>query len=188
MAYGKTVGPTCGTSQQMEIDQGTRIPLASPVPGANGKSGDKERVLGTCELVLTRTTFSKKSTMGELSHRGCRLFYTLEDVERETKIYGKTAIPLGNYDIKLAHSPRFDRVLPLLLNVPNFTHVLIHNGSYAENTDGCILVGNTKGDDFLGGSRKAVDALMKFLQPYASASAGIRIRVQHVKGAQASDK
>lgn len=188
MAYDKTLGPLCGSSQQTEIDQGTRIPLASPVPRGGDKAGDKQKVLGPCELVLTRKTVSKKSTMGELSHRGCRLFYTMEHLEREIKIDKKTAVPPGKYEVKLMHSPKFGRVLPRLQNVPNFTGVLIHNGSYVENSEGCILVGNTKSADFLGGSVNAVNALLKFLQPYASASAKIWIRIQHGKGMQALDK
>lgn len=79
---------------------------------------------------------------------------TLEDAVRESKIYGKTAIPCGKYPIDMnTVSPKFkDRVwakpymgkIPRLVNVPGYTGVLIHVGNTAEDTSGCLLVGKNK--------------------------------------------
>ena len=65
--------------------------------------------------------------------------YIVEDTERVTKVKGKTAIPRGEYQITITHSQRFDRELPILLNVPNFTGVRIHAGNDNEDTEGCLL-------------------------------------------------
>ena len=87
--------------------------------------------------------------------------YTLEDKVRDKKIYGETAIPYGTYDVIVTMSARFKKMLPLLLNVPNFTGVRIHSGNTKENTEGCILVGMDNGNDgFLGDSRTAMRRLM----------------------------
>ena len=51
--------------------------------------------------------------------------------------------------------------MPLLLNVPGFEGVRIHAGNTAKDTEGCILVGMTKSDDFIGGSKMAFETLMQ---------------------------
>jgi hypothetical protein len=94
--------------------------------------------------------------------------YTLEDVVRPNgeKVYGQTAIPEGRYQIKLTMSNRFKIVLPLLENVPNFEGVRIHPGNTAADTDGCILVGQTKTSNSIGSSRVAFDKLFSRLQAH----------------------
>ena len=80
----------------------------------------------------------------------------MEDTVREgPKIAGKTAIPYGTYNVIITPSNRFKRYLPLLENVPNFTGVRIHPGNTSEDTEGCLLVGNTKGRNFVGESKAA---------------------------------
>lgn len=59
----------------------------------------------------------------------------------EIKVYGETAIPYGIYEIIITFSPKFGRELPLLLNVPNFEGIRIHNGTTKDDTWGCLLVG-----------------------------------------------
>lgn len=113
------------------------------------------------KLLLKRKHKTSNSTIGELSIDGKFECYTLEDVEREKKIYGKTAIPKGTYEIVMTMSNRFKIVLPLLLNVPNFEGVRIHVGNYPKDTEGCILLGQTRSIDFIGNSKMAV---VKFLQ------------------------
>lgn len=192
MACGRTPGPTCGDQSTTTIDSGTRIPAASPIPGTVGAgdstAGSTKKVLGPCELLLVRTTFTENSTMGELSLRGRHLFYTLEDVERVKKIAKETAIPTGTYEIRLTESPRFGTVLPELLNVPNFTDIRIHWGNTAGKTEGCILVGSVKSKDYVSGNtHKAVKELMALLKPYSDAKAGIRITIRHGKAAEGAE-
>ena len=103
------------------------------------------------ELTLTRRWAVQESTLGELSDAGQRICYTLEDRVRPgdiflVKIPGKTAIPAGRYRVIVTFSQRFQRELPLLVDVPNFTAIRIHAGNRAENTEGCILVGQAIGD------------------------------------------
>ena len=64
--------------------------------------------------------------------------------EYERKIYGETAIPFGKYEIELSISPKFKRLLPLLLDVKHFTGIRIHRGNTAEDSHGCILPGENK--------------------------------------------
>lgn len=116
------------------------------------------------KLHLKRLHRTDKSTIGELTIDGKFECYTLEDIEREVKIKAETAIPKGTYKVIINQSNRFKRLMPLLLNVSNFEGVRIHAGNTNHDTEGCILVGRTRGVDFIGQSRKAYDSLFKKMQ------------------------
>ncbi len=111
------------------------------------------------KLLLKRLHRTDKSTVGELSINGIFECYTLEDIEREVKIKGKTAINKGTYKVIINRSNRFKKDMPLLLSVPNFEGVRIHSGNKAEDTEGCILVGTSRSLDFIGNSRVAYNKL-----------------------------
>lgn len=112
-------------------------------------------------ILIRRMIFTDNSTIGELYINSEFICYTLEDTVRKEgeKIYGKTAIPKGTYKVAITMSNRFKKELPLLLNVPNFEGVRIHTGNNPEDTEGCILVGNTKDVDWIGQSKLAFDSL-----------------------------
>lgn len=91
---------------------------------------------------MVRSGFHSKATVGDLYADGVWAGFTLEDRVREgPKVYGETAIPEGCYEVMLTHSPRFKRVLPLLIDVPGFDGIRIHPGNTHEDTQGCILIG-----------------------------------------------
>lgn len=98
------------------------------------------------KLFLKRIYKGPDYTIGKLYIDGKYFCDTLEDTVRPdgVKVYGKTAIPAGTYKIELVPSYRFQRLMPMLLDVPNFSGILIHNGNTADDTDGCILVGKNK--------------------------------------------
>lgn len=106
-------------------------------------------------------------TIGRLYIDGEFFCNTLEDTDRglkqttpireliNKKIPNQTAIPTGTYKITLnIKSPKYssynfyDEVcngyLPRLLDVPGFTGILIHVGSNASHSSGCVLVGYNK--------------------------------------------
>ena len=116
------------------------------------------------KLLLKRIHKTDVSTIGELYIDGIFQCYTLEDIERDVKIKSETAIAKGKYKIMITLSNRFKKYMPLLLNVPNFEGVRIHSGNTNHDTEGCILVGQTRSKDFIGQSRKAFDKLFKKLE------------------------
>jgi len=130
------------------------------------------------KLDLVRTAFTTLSTIGELSIDGAFECYTLEDRIRDRKIYGKTAIREGSYAVALTHSPRFGKVMPLLLDVPEFEGIRIHPGNTHADTEGCILVGETKAVDFIGNSRAAYRKLLAKLETASSAGEALSIRIR----------
>ena len=142
-------------------------------------------------LHLLRDTFCDTHTLGKLTINGQFECYTLEDTDRYLdgggiKIYGQTAIPAGVYTVTLSHSPRFGRVLPLLLSVPGFSGVRIHPGNSDRDTEGCILVGDARNVEDgaslpLSQSRKAFERLMEKLKQALAKSESIRITIEREK-------
>lgn len=111
-------------------------------------------------LRLIREPSQHGATLGVLFVDGVFEAWTLEDEIRAVKIPGQTAIPAGRYPVLMTWSPRFSRVLPEVRNVPNFVGVRIHAGNRKEDTEGCILVGEHRGDAWIGDSRSALARLM----------------------------
>lgn len=115
-------------------------------------------------LLLKRLIFTGKSTIGELFIDGEFYCNTLEDAVREEKVYGKTAIPAGRYEVVIDYSNRFKKKMPHILNVPGFEGIRIHTGNRPGDTEGCILLGMTKGEDFIGRSRDAYGKFFYILE------------------------
>jgi hypothetical protein len=129
------------------------------------------------ELLLQRNHGTTGYTAGRLYQLEC---FTLEDQERAQKIPGKTAIPAGRYEVIVDFSNRFQRPLPLLLNVPGFTGIRIHPGNTANDTEGCILVGADDGnpnDAWLGHSREAFNSLFAKIQTAIAAGQKVWITI-----------
>lgn len=120
------------------------------------------------KMLLQRRPSTANCTIGDLSIDGRPECHILEDVVREVfgvpvekwKVYGKTAIPQGTYDIVVDFSPRFKRFLPHILNVPGFSGVRIHPGNTDADTDGCLLPGTWKSGERVNNSREAFSALI----------------------------
>ena len=118
------------------------------------------------KLRIIRGLSDEAATIGCLFVDGIFECLTLEDEVRPgPKVAGLTAIPPGTYKVVLSMSPKFKRVLPEVLNVPGFTGIRIHKGNKPEDTEGCILLGQSKvSNKFIGGSGLAFDALFPRLQ------------------------
>lgn len=118
------------------------------------------------KLTLKRIALKPTYTIGKLYIDGTYFCDTCEDKVRdnnrdgdlddigEGKVYGQTAIPYGTYRVVMnVQSPKYSQraayawcngYLPRLLNVPHFEGILIHAGNTADDSAGCILVGENK--------------------------------------------
>jgi len=128
------------------------------------------------EIRLKRIARKDGYTIGQMSLNGDYFCDTLEDTDRgldatmsvdeilAKKIKAQTAIPTGKYDVILTFSPRFKRVLPLLLSVKGYEGIRIHAGNTAEkDTEGCLLVGENKIKGRIINSRATLERLMSVL-------------------------
>jgi hypothetical protein len=121
------------------------------------------------EIKVIRKVFTEISTIGELYINGKFECFALEDKDRKLesggqKVYAKTAIPRGEYNLVMSFSNRFQKYLPEIQNVPQFAGIRIHSGNTAADSEGCILLGTTKANDFVGNSKVAVAAFIKQIQ------------------------
>lgn len=134
------------------------------------------------ELTLNRIFLGTVATIGELWVNNSHLTDTLEDRVRPEgeKVYGKTAIPEGTYEMVLSYSPRFKKILPEILNVPNFTGIRIHCGNSSADSSGCILVGTWDGEkeDWISDSKIAFNKLMSLLEEATNNKEKITITVK----------
>ena len=107
------------------------------------------------KLTLKRIALRPTYTIGRLYVDGNYFCDTLEDTVRdlnkdgkfdngEKKVYAKTAIPYGTYEIKWTYSPRFKNYTPQLMNVPSFEGIRIHAGNTSADTEGCLILGENK--------------------------------------------
>ncbi len=128
-------------------------------------------------MKLQRMSCGPVCTIGTLYIDGKAACFTLEDCVRSgPKVYGKTAIPEGIYNVVITPSNRFKRDLPLLENVPGFDGIRIHPGNTAEDTEGCILVGTVKAADSVLHSREAFNSL--FAKIKESLGAGEKVTLE----------
>lgn len=134
------------------------------------------------QLKLNRIFKTNTFTIGELYINEKYVTDTLEDRVRPEgeKVYSKTAIPEGTYEVKLTHSPRFKKILPEILNVPNFSGIRIHTGNSSKDTEGCILVGTWDGEkeDWVSDSKIAFNKLMSLLEEATNNKEKITITVK----------
>ena len=111
--------------------------------------------------------------------------WTLEDEHRTSKVYAETRIPAGRYRLRLNKNvaapgqpetfhqrylrrfgPGFHRGMIELVDVPDFTGILIHIGNDEDDTAGCILVG--EGTE-RGWVSRSTDAYRRIYPPIALA-------------------
>ena len=116
------------------------------------------------KIKVDRIYKGESYTIGKMYLNGEYFCDTLEDAIRPVKIPNETAIPAGTYKVEVTYSPRFKRNLPLLIDVPNYTGIRIHNGSNKDHTSGCILVGFNTSKGILSDSRKTSDKLTNLLK------------------------
>lgn len=127
------------------------------------------------EIRVNRIARKDGYTIGQMSLNGDYFCDTLEDTDRglkdtmqvneilAKKRKGVTAIPTGKYDVVLTFSPKFKRVLPLLLNVKGYEYIRVHHGNLPSSTDGCLLVGENKIKGQIVNSRATLEKLMSIL-------------------------
>ena len=123
------------------------------------------------ELFLSRFEMLPRSTVGKLHidavDRAPHCF-TVEDAMREVagqpvsmwKNPKQTAIPVGRYEVLITWSNRFNRRMPLLVNVPGFDGIRIHVANTELDVEGCIGVGMSHDrPGFVGRSSEAFGIL-----------------------------
>lgn len=153
------------------------------------------------KLTLKRIAKRDTYTIGKLYVNGEWVADTVEDKDRgltdkdslskikATKVYAKTAIPLGTYKITMGViSPKFSKKayyksfcngrMPRLLNVKGFDGILIHRGSNADSSAGCIIVGKNTVKGGVTNSQYYFEKLYKLLDEAYKRGEQIEIEIK----------
>ncbi len=149
---------------------------------------------------VLRISSGKDATSGLLfevnQNKRTFLAYTLEDEQRDVKVWGETRIPAGIYKLKLReeggfhnrylnkYGNTFHKGMIHVQDVPGFEYILWHTGNTDEHTAGCLILGNTQTnnriakDGFVGNS---VDAY-KFVYSRVAAAieAELDVEVEYI--------
>lgn len=139
-------------------------------------------------------------TIGVLFVDGVRFCETVEDRDRglkqtdplskikSVKVFGETSIPTGIYTIRMdIVSPKYSAVafyrqlcggkMPRLMNVPGFEAVLIHPGTTALDSNGCVICGKNKIKGGVTQSRDTFRALYNKMENAYRAGEEITIEI-----------
>lgn len=131
------------------------------------------------QLKLVREVFSDQSSIGRLYANGIFLAYTLEPVDRGltddmtieqvqeikgSNPPGTTAIAYGTYPITIYNSPDHHMLVPLVNNTKDFGYVELHIGNYPKDTKACVLLGESRGIDFINNSKMAFDKVFPIIE------------------------
>ena len=103
------------------------------------------------------------STMGKLFLNGEEFCDTLELAWKDNQ-RSISCIPAGEYKVRLRlprESATRDYIHLLVQDVPNRSYILVHIGNTTSDTKGCILVGQSRQQDFVGNSTLAMELIIK---------------------------
>lgn len=153
------------------------------------------------ELILKRDWKKDTYTIGNLYINGVWFCNTVEDKDRglrsdmsleeikKIKVYAQTAIPTGRYKVAMnTVSPKFNKKqfykdlcggkVPRLLKVPGYDGILMHVGTNANSSAGCIIVGHNKIKGGVTQSKEVFIALYEILRKAADKGEEIYITIQ----------
>lgn len=138
-------------------------------------------------LKLFRKYPKETYTIGAFNVNGVRFHESMEDKDRgltsdmslseilSKKVYGQTAIPKGTYKVILSVSEKFKKkpwaakyggLVPEIVGVKGFSGVRIHPLNTAEESLGCIGIGENKVKGKIINSVKCYDEFMsKYMLP-----------------------
>ena len=126
-------------------------------------------------IVMVRDDCTEQRTLGTMVFPDGYVCQTLEDPVRPAgvKVMGDTAIPSGTFQVTITRSKRFQKMLPLLNNVPGFGGVRIHPGNGIGDTAGCVLVGTQRGTFSTGGGQTILHSREAMEQVQARITAAV---------------
>ncbi len=86
-------------------------------------------------ITLTRTHKTGNAVYGKMIIPYRDETYTTQALENADYL-----IPAGEYRVEMTWSPKFKKLLPQILDVPERDGIRIHMGTQPEHSTGCVLV------------------------------------------------
>jgi hypothetical protein len=114
-------------------------------------------------VVLERFAYRDKYVIGRLYIGNIFFCHTLEP-QLGASVSSKGCIPAGVYKMAMSWSPKFQKMLPILFDVPNFEGIRIHPGNSSKDTQGCILLGDNSSLGLVLNSASRVNEFIRLFQ------------------------
>lgn len=99
----------------------------------------------------------------EDTDRGLLQTMQITELQRR-KIKGKTAIPRGYYDVRITYSPKYKRMMPLVVDVPAFSGIRMHPLNKPEDSEGCIGYGKNDKVGWISNSKYWTDKICRLIE------------------------
>lgn len=125
-------------------------------------------------LTLQRDPYAPLWTSGRLAINGIFEAYT---IERSKDDPAHKCVGEGTFKVTLSFSPRFDRLMPHIEEVPGRSGILIHWGNHAKDSEGCVLVGREHAFGMVMNSRLAFAALYDKIEKSSARGEEVRIEI-----------
>ena len=128
------------------------------------------------QIVLKRISKKPDYTIGKVYINNEYFCDSIEDKDRgltdnmselqvqAIKVMHKTAIPTGTYKVTYTYSNKYKKMMPLVNDVKGFTGIRIHSGNTADDSSGCIILGQNKVVGKVINSKITIDKFITILK------------------------
>lgn len=116
------------------------------------------------------------ATLGAMIIDGYPEFSTLEPPWRDNKIC-ESCIPVGEYRAHSLQHQKYGKTF-LVEHVPGRSGILIHQGNFAKDTEGCILVGSGYSRSEQGAAIRNSEKAMNRFREMTKGAARIRLIIR----------
>jgi hypothetical protein len=116
------------------------------------------------KIEVKRIYESPQSIISDVFVDGQWECWGLEPARKDPVNPGHPCVPAGEYKVVFTPSPHLGYVTPELLDVPGRSDIRIHIGNFPQDTLGCLLVGEMKGQDKIFNSKPAFEKLLLLLK------------------------
>lgn len=145
-------------------------------------------------IYVTRIMPTDIDTIGHIEIEGIDFFCdSLEPVDRgldasmsladimSTKIPKITAIPTGEYEVKMLWSNHFARMMPHIIDIPGFEDVMFHWLNKPADTEGCVGCGILERDGFISHSHTTFDDFLPFIVNALNKGESVTVRIRKLE-------
>jgi len=133
------------------------------------------------KIQVFRKLYTAKSTISDIFIDNVFFGYGLEPSVMHGTAGVNQAIPEGKYDIEFYDSPKFSSRLLRVMCAEEYGVILLHNGNFPKDTEGCLILGRTYDTDWVGESKVKLEELSVMLDGFKKVG-NTGITIEYIRG------